>query len=1348
MTKQVLCRPKEAVLLALIGLLMFARAPLGGPVQQQLALPEKALLSSLALDLQAARGQWAVTGEPVVVPDEVLGTDVYEVAKGKHLELSSSASFSGAYAVQALVRFPSFSAGREGNATLDCGVPERGGKPEAACSLRVACRGGFGYEANATLSRDLVGSMDSGPPQPKRRRVRVSERYHADKPSERWNKAFRASVEKDMAKLPPGNEVWRRLRIEVRPGGARLYHNGFLVAEHGGSKPIEGHVRLVLNGEARLASLEVLELGARPGPYVTVPLDSACNAVGPVAVSSLPPAGQEVVVQEVPFVFPHRTGRADHVDVGQSVFRYGMTGSAPSPRDSWPAPTLLDPARIMLRVPNRAYRRAWILAASDAEPNSIPVLTVRFFRALKGWPLDSTLTVPEFTARTGQADAKRIEVRMKDGTKGNLWLLPIEIAPFWLASDFREEEVLNIELTKQVREFSGYYGSFQAGLPSAVHLYGLTLEKSPVSVIASGNRSGNLYMDPEQPTWIVSLTSQSDKDQRAEVALQVTDPYGAKSRYEGTATVPAAGIGKLTFRPHARRYGLHKVKTTVMCSGLVQSREGTFLLVPPNARKEDAKTSRWGLWCWAGGHSTNPDPQENLRLLWTLGARVGARQSYEDRKKWGIGPQVQLLERSTPAFAQKDPYDPAEYAAFSEEFGKKVADRLDKIPDLQYVTMFGEHAISRRITHGPPPYLFGEPWYEYTDEQKQNIRAHLVAAQAAFEGTRKYGPGVKFLFGWCGPLFPVPFLREQFPKELFDGFGIDSAQFELMPEYPPRGITPNHMYFLWQELKRWGYEDKELVHTESYFPPSHPMALGHRTQADHVVRTAVLSLAHGTDRFTFCWELHDSEDYWGTSHYGCAGMIGRRPEYNPKPAAAAFSTMTQMLDKTSYDGWVPTGSRSAYCVRFKAADRLVYCLWTIRGSRPVELTASLGGSLVMVDENSNRTALRLAAGRATVTITPTPIWVEARGGKIEAAQVGAPTHTEAPAASHVVLDDFEKADWAYDPAPYERYATVWDMVRLNGKMESSRAMSSERGSRVWSISLKEDSPEKPFVGWYGVFTPPEPLLIPGKARALGIWVKGNSGWGRVVYELEDAKGEHYISCSTPEAWFDDGYSWSYFNFDGWRYVEFPLPGNSPGDNCPERNNGWWGRSAEGVVDLPVKVRKIIFEMPTHQLYVDEVLPVGNLTVEVDDLTAVYDSAEMMTEAPVKLQQVAARAAGPARSEDAALQNPHRELLEKGVGAPTEIVKFYPPELEYDGTRIHVSIKPVQGAKRYQVWVSTEADGRGARVLADRAETDPLVQGLKPDLPLYFFVTYTDAQGKTSKPSALRKTVLKDEFPMK
>ena len=349
------------------------------------------------------------------------------------------------------------------------------------------------------------------------------------------------------------------------------------------------------------------------GPYVPVALDAVCNAGGLLDAASLPPGGVESVIEGMPFLFPARAGDVDHVDVGTSLFGPRMEsefGHNFAGRAWSGAP----PERLMLQVPKHAYRRAWIVAASDGEPNSTPVLTIRFFRPGKGWPLDSVVRVPEFTGEKGPEGARRIAVKRRDGTAGSLWLLPVEIDAFWLASDFREVETLHVELTKEVKDFRrsptvANYGSYQAGLPSGVRLYALTFEKAPVAVIASSDRAGNVYTDPEKPVWLVDLASQSGEDCAVEVLVEVVDPYGAEScRFTAAATVPAGGQARVRFDPQLSKYGLHTVRTTVVCAGHVQSREGALLYLPTDRRKADKKTTRWGLWNWRGGHSTNPNP--------------------------------------------------------------------------------------------------------------------------------------------------------------------------------------------------------------------------------------------------------------------------------------------------------------------------------------------------------------------------------------------------------------------------------------------------------------------------------------------------------------------------------------------------------------------------------------------------------------------------------------------------------------------------------------------------------------------------------------------------------------------
>ena len=1343
--------------------------PGAGPGEPSLVLP---------IDVEALKADWEVIRKPSVVKDDLLGREVIETTGRQLAILRSKKPVSGDYRIEVLVRLPDPNHPPFSYFTVRTGIRMRNNVELPAYGLSLSR---YRYTERGHAVRGYVGEgrhwqqphRDPGEPDPWGRGLIVTERFPANKISPLWEPDFRIPIENDLAKTPLAKDVWHRIQIVVRSDRVAMFDNGLLVAADENRVKSDGLVSLKLQGAVRVARLEVRPVGPESPRYVTAPLEFICNATGPVDPSSLPPVGK-ALVNGIPFQFPDRGGaKPDHVDIGESIFRHRLSRggmNVSGPRYTWPGPQQLDSARLQIRVPRHGYRRLWIIAASDGEPNSAPVITARFYKPLKSWPLDSTASVPEFTATSQAEGARRLEITMKDGKPGSLWLLPLEIDTAALVSDFREEPALSLELTKEVKDFRAFpdpmnYGSYQGGLPSAVRLYALTLEKAPVTFIASGTRNGNVYPYPEQPVWETRLANQIDKDCTAEIRYEVTSPDGKITTGQDRVVVPADLTRRVEFRPPFDVYGRHKVRTSVTVGDETQSRDAWFLALPPDTRRANGRTSRWGLWCWNGGHGTNPNSEENLQILRAVGSLIGGHIKQKERAKWGIAPGATLAERGTPKWAFEDPYDPEEYQKFSDEFGQRVAGYLKDTPDLAYVSMFAEHSISLRVTHGNPPYVFGQGnWFEYDDAEKASIRAHLIAAKAAYEGIKKHAPKVKFLFGHCGPQFSIPFMREGYDKSFFDGYGLDAPQFERMPERPPRAVECNLMYYLKKEMQRGGYDPqtlkkekkpvKELIHTESYYPSSHRLALGWRKSADSVVRTTVLSLAFGSDRFFACWTLHDCEGYWGSQHYGCIGIISRRPEYNPKPAAAAFATMTQVLDAVTYEGWVETGSRTVYCVRFKRRGaNWTYAIWTIRGERPLTLQIKPLGratpSLTMVDENGNETPLEIKDGKAQVTAGPTALWVKASNGTIDGIELGAPVHKEEPGPHYKLLADLGTADWTDSAEPYPSYAeNNWDVVRTPGEYTFERVKPKDRGAPVLRVALKTLDKDKPLVSWYSTYTPPKPIPIPGKARALGIHANGNSGWGRLIYEVQDAKGEIFQSVGTKDDWnCDDVHSWGYFNFDGWRYMEFPLPSHSPGDNYREKDAVWWNASAEGIVDLPLSLTKIIVEMQSHQIYVDEMLPVPNPTIELDDLIAVYESAEMMTDKPVQIQRAAA---GMPKTESTgeALPNPIAGLIETGVGAATEILKLYPPEQYFDGTRVHVSVKPVEGATEYQVWLSAYPDGRGAVALKKTDELEPLITRLKPDFPLYFFVTYTGADGKQSRPSKGRKVILKDEFPMK
>ena len=458
--------------------------------------------------------------------------------------------------------------------------------------------------------------------------------------------------------------------------------------------------------------------------------------------------------------------------------------------------------------------------------------------------------------------------------------------------------------------------------------------------------------------------------------------------------------------------------------------------------------------------------------------------------------------------------------------------------------------------------------------------------------------------------------------------------------------------------------------------------------------------------------------------------------------------MTQLLDNVTFDGYVPTGSLSAYCVRFKSGRTLIHCLWTVRGRRDATLHLKRAARVVRTDENGNQTELALADGAATVALSPTPFWITT-DQPIDKVALGKPIHAERPGGHTIRLDPLDKP-WSYDPKPCERYATNhWDLPRFPGPMESQMVASPERRGKVWQIALADPPKERKLAAWYGVFAPPQPIPIPGRARALGMWAHGQSNWGRIIYEIQDAKGEIWQSIGAKEQWnCDDVHSWSYFNFDGWRYIEFPLPSHEPGDDYRGKDTVWWNHSAEGVVDLPVRLTRIIIEHRTHHIYVNDCLPVPDRNVQLADLMAVYDDERAMTDAPVRLQQAAAGAVKFERVAEAALRNPIAELKETGAGAPPTIVKVAPPDQYYDGTRVVVTLKPVPDAKEYRIYVAAYPSGAGAQVLAKGAEPELLVTRLRPEVPLTLFATWLDSRKQESRPSAPRRVLLKDDFPMK
>jgi hypothetical protein len=159
----------------------------------------------------------------------------------------------------------------------------------------------------------------------------------------------------------------------------------------------------------------------------------------------------------------------------------------------------------------------------------------------------------------------------------------------------------------------------------------------------------------------------------------------------------------------------------------------------------------------------------------------------------------------------------------------------------------------------------------------------------------------------------------------------------------------------------------------------------------------------------------------------------------------------------------------------------------------------------LVDEQGNGTPLAASNVTAALTLTPTPVWVTS-DKPVVSLRLGEPTYSEAPAGPVRVLDPLDEP-WVSEPGDYTRYSSNWPTLNVvfAAPMKSEMVDSLARTGKVWKITLAPQEKERPAAGFFAVYRPKAPLAIPGKARALGLWVRGFSDWGRVIYEIQDGK---------------------------------------------------------------------------------------------------------------------------------------------------------------------------------------------------------------------------------------------------
>ncbi len=849
-----------------------------------------------------------------------------------------------------------------------------------------------------------------------------------------------------------------------------------------------------------------------------------------------------------------------------------------------------DPRMPLISVPKADYIAAHVLAVADDDPQLTDTLTLRAGRygyIKQVFQRDFVATVPR---RADVGGFVHVVVPM----------------PQVVAQDVLEG-VIEIELTKEVRlarhvPDPNRFRYRPLGPASAVRIAAITLEKSPLQMRVISSESGHVFVEPDTAAFTVELTNITADAQPYRLSLDATHLRGGDSQTRRSGSVVPGQIERIDIPITPVRRGYHDLTVTLHGGkdNLLLQRTTSFAQLGPDTRQH-RHTTPFGSWEWNGTHVTSKDSDAIGSLFQKLGFRYGmSGHPPEARAKWGM------------SFAIEPKLDP-ELKLF-----KRLSEKNSVTP--QRALIFHEDSISGPHVTRVPDLFHDRPPYKLNEQEEARYQTMLASALGGAKAVREQYPDVFISFG-NGPLpTKEEFYRRRFPSELFDAGGNEAGSFHRLPEaQPPDAIANNASIWMDRQLlDAYGYSDKPVHQClEVCYPNDNPGNHSSLTQADYFVRNALHSLAWGMD-FLHIGEIIDVGNSYYYSNWGAAGFCRPYPEMNVKPAYVALATMTSVLDGAKVVGVRDTGSPSVYALEFERPDgQRVLAYWTIRGRRPLTVSVTDGPWMAVDDQGNNTPA------PAKLVATASPAYLIGKG-QIGGIRPGEPKYDEAPPVNATVIAALDSLDdWTLVPernAELEAYNPM--TPRRKGDFEFTAAGGAIR------VTPRPIHHGKDTMPMYGQLSHKRGLGLPGEPDEIGIWINGNSGWGRVIFELQDATGQRWVSLGAAATelppwqldWMpqemqaqsqvaqmsdwstNDPYGYSAINFDGRRYVGFPLPGNYPGEKHPLPANSFWRWDGDGVVHYPLTLTKLSVELPEKVLHVKTWAPVAQPSIQMWNLT--------------------------------------------------------------------------------------------------------------------------------------------------
>ena len=994
------------------------------------------------------------------------------------------------------------------------------------------------------------------------------------------------------------------LQVEFRrtAAGVDVYLDSCFAGSLTGAVPREAHFTLA--SSASLGYAVSRKAGYDPVRYL--PLDTAALGMAKsfaAAEPSLAPGFSSL--RGIPLAVASGAGSAD---IG--LAREGQ-GNWALEVDEYLARSPFDGllTEIHFTVPGGVlYTRAWVLCAVDPDPAKDPVLTTRIARYVENGSganqlADTVMTLPRGGEKPGEGIVQVGTVAGK-GADGK----PLDVPLYLVEVPLKSGEILDLLMDgvpmnfefigKRWENFEQIDNSCKPDpkSTSAVQVFGVTLEKAPFGMQMIQSQPSNIFHNDEKPETTVRLRAIAPCKGR--VAWTIRDAADATAG-QGTVDYAFSKAGEtldavIPLRMAALGwYGLG-IEIQDGAGKPVLVHPAAFALLGRDGRKARYE-SPFGTWWFDGAHNTPKDPAFAGPVMFKAGIRMVAwtSQSEKSMEPWfitkdSVGMPFTFNDLATAADLAKDPGAGERKKAAAIARAETAMDKaVQAYPHLREVTVFHESGPDNSI----PVELIGlKP--ELSDAQRAREKRYADLLNLAGAFFRERYPRLRLVVGnnSASASCIAAVLRHGGNPDYIDAIGIEAPSQVFIPEKLQEwAIQGSHIAKDTAKV----ISGRDIPATGCYeFTYRSERDMGEQQQAEWYARDVLIALANNFTRIG-PGILFDTSTAYYNGLWGASGILRRGPHGYPKRAYVAYAVLTSVFDQAGARRQVPTGSTTLYALEAARADgQFAVALWAARGDAEF-LVDFAGDTPVRVVDMYGRPASlqKTDGGKLTVTAGTSPAYILA----------GKPVRGIATVARSFPEDDV-RARLSTVVAPFDQVATVTldtdpflDTpkvaplqlpIRQRGEFELRQAVDDQKGDCI-ELELKTDKDLGKYITEYTTLRLDAPAAVSGTPAGIGVWVKGNSNWGRVLFEIEDAEGEVWRSVGTG-GWGCDVLDWpgnAAVNFDGWNFVALPLRDtplfhdHSPGPVLEQ----WVSGGGNKTIDMPIKVRALIVEMNRQPL---------------------------------------------------------------------------------------------------------------------------------------------------------------------